>query len=98
MKNKKKTWIGLGILGLIGAAIAVKKNKDSGRVEQYQNNINGYVQYNNNLYPIEEINAQSKNLNLTASAAQNALISKTQEGQVVELSIRQIDNRKSTNF
>lgn len=89
---KNSTWIAFGV-GIVSAFYFANKTNKEQEMEVATANLSGLVNLNGSFYSINDINAQNGNLNLTASQAQQALIANTTEGQIVELSIKQIESR-----
>ena len=96
MKKNKKIALGLGALStLFAIGYAINNKKEETKTAEEIANENDLVKYEEDYFPVSQINAQNMELNLTAREAQNAINAQTKQGAIVTLSIKQIIRMES---
>lgn len=90
MKNSIKAATTIGILGIGVGIWKNRKNKQEKETTTEAINQLGLVNVDDSYYSITEINAQSGDLELTATEAQSAIRANDKTGQIVALSVKQI--------
>ncbi len=89
------TLLGIGVGGAVIFAIAkAMTNTPTKQIQLSQTQIAnnaGFVFYEDDYYPIAQVVAQTSDLDLSAYQAQQEIAANSRTGDIIELSIRQID-------